>query len=184
MCIDQVTFQQVDVTIPVHGLETTILSWMSLEGQPKQYQKAAGRLIQHWLLMCLLGCSRRSWSTGGSHSRIRKPVLALCKASEAAVLLPKDSSMIAFPDMAPFFFVLLSGDQLRFCSATSQESQGPVDSSRCRSVASLGVEALYCQAALLEAEQGNEPVDGGLLGMAAAQARVSHCPCQLLNFPV
>ena len=26
------------------------------------------------------------------------------------------------------------------------------------------------QAALLEAEQGNEPVDGGLLGMAAAQA--------------
>ena len=26
-----------------------------------------------------------------------------------------------------------------------------------------------CQAALLEAEQGNEPVDGGLLGMAAAQ---------------
>lgn len=42
---------------------------------------------------------------------------------------------------------------------------------------------LYCQAALLEAEQGNEPVDGGLLGMAAAQARVSHCRCQLLNFP-
>ena len=27
----------------------------------------------------------------------------------------------------------------------------------------------FLQAALLEAEQGNEPVDGGLLGMAAAQ---------------
>lgn len=60
MCIDQVTFQEVDVTIPVLGLETIILPWTNLEGQPKQYQKAAGRLIEHWLLMRLLGCSRRT----------------------------------------------------------------------------------------------------------------------------
>eukprot|EP00913_Durusdinium_trenchii_P007447 g7001.t1 len=53
------------------------------------------------------------------HSKIRKPVLALCKATNAA--------------------------------AAAQLSKD-------------------LQAALLEAEVGNEPVDGGLLGMAAAQA--------------
>lgn len=57
--------------------------------------------------------------SGGCHSRIRKPVLALCKVTNAA--------------------------------AAAQPAKN-------------------LKAALLEAEQGNEPVDGGLLGMAAAQA--------------
>lgn len=35
----------------------------------------------------------------------------------------------------------------------------------------------FCEAALLEAEVGNEPVDGGLLGMAAAQVR----SCQVVE---
>ena len=37
-------------------------------------------------------------------------------------------------------------------------------------IIALAVSALVAEAALLEAEVGNEPVDGGLLGMAAAQA--------------
>jgi len=84
-------------TAPTNGTKKPQKENRQKQGQPKQYQKAAG----------------------GSHSRIRKPVLALCKVTNSA---------------------------------------------------SAAQPAKNLKAALLEAEQGNEPVDGGLLGMAAAQA--------------